>query len=238
MPEFGRQGTYDVVAIGSGFGTLFFVEGLLRKRPRVRVLILERGRANSHAWQLMHDKNSDIDPESTYRRDPAHKRWNFTIGLGGGTNCWFGHTPRFHPNDFRLRSIYGVLQDWPVDYVSLEPYYLAAERHMSISGSEEMGAILPRSGLFPLPPHVTTSIDRIMRAAQPQFHFPIATARASKANGERGRCCSSARCSRCRISCIGPGRFPLIGPTLDGLPAEPLARTFTRPFCAKQVSWL
>ncbi len=43
---------------------------------------------------------------------------------------------------------------------------------------------------------------------------------------------------RWRISRNGPTRFPLIGPTLDGLPAEPQARSFTRPFCAKQVSWL
>src|ERR1700677_2023013 len=28
------------------------------------------------------------------------------------------------------------------------------------------------------------------------------------------------------------------GPTLHGLPAEPQATSFTRPFCAKQVSWL
>jgi hypothetical protein len=40
----------------------------------------------------------------------------------------------------------------------------------------------------------------------------------------------------CRISRNGPTRFPLIGPTLGGLPAEPQATSFTRPFCAKQVS--
>lgn len=43
---------------------------------------------------------------------------------------------------------------------------------------------------------------------------------------------------KCRISRNGPTRFPLIGPTLHGLPAEPQATGFTRPFCAKQVSWL
>ena len=41
-----------------------------------------------------------------------------------------------------------------------------------------------------------------------------------------------------RISRNGPTRFPLIGPTLRGTPAEPQARSFTRPFCAKQVSLL
>jgi uncharacterized protein YecE (DUF72 family) len=41
-----------------------------------------------------------------------------------------------------------------------------------------------------------------------------------------------------RISRNGPTRFPLIGPTLNGLPAEPQATSFTRPFSAKQVSSL
>jgi choline dehydrogenase-like flavoprotein len=193
------EGRFDVVVIGSGFGSLFFVEGYLRKRPSARILMLERGRNNTHAWQLEHGKNSNIAPDSTFRRPEAHKVWNFTIGLGGGTNCWFAQTPRFHPNDFKVRSLYGVSQDWPLSYEDLDPYYLAAERKMSVAGSDDMARILPRSAPFPLPPHVPTSVDRVMSKAQPEFHFPIATARASIATGERGRCCSTARCALCPI---------------------------------------
>lgn len=191
---------YDVIVAGSGFGSLFFLEGYLRKRPQARVLVLERGHDRSHAWQLANAKSSDIAPETTYRRDPAHKIWNFTIGLGGGTNCWFGQSPRFHPNDFLMRTLYGVSQDWPLTYDVLERFYVDAERKMSVSGSDEMGAVLPRSAPFPLPPHVITSVDRELRRAQPQFHFPIATARASVATSERARCCSTARCSLCPVN--------------------------------------
>lgn len=35
--------SYDVVVIGSGFGSLFFMEGFMKKRPKARVLVLERG---------------------------------------------------------------------------------------------------------------------------------------------------------------------------------------------------
>ena len=77
------EGKFDVVVVGSGFGSLFFVEGYLRKRPSARILILERGRDNSHAWQIEHSRNSDIPPESTFRKPDGHKIWNFTIGLGG-----------------------------------------------------------------------------------------------------------------------------------------------------------
>jgi choline dehydrogenase-like flavoprotein len=193
------EGTFDVVVVGSGFGSLFFVEGLLRKRPQARVLMLERGRSHSHAWQIEQGRNSDILPESTFRRPDGHKIWNFTVGLGGGTNCWFAQTPRFHPSDFKVRSLYGVSQDWPLSYEELEPYYVAAERKMSVAGSEEMSKVLPRSAPFPQPPHVPTSVDRVMSRAQPEFHFPIATARASIAGGERGRCCATARCSLCPV---------------------------------------
>jgi choline dehydrogenase-like flavoprotein len=193
------DGTFDLIVIGSGFGSLFFIEGFLEKRPTARVLVLERGYRHSHAWQLANGMNSAIAPEATYRREPSHKPWNFTIAVGGGTNCWFGQTPRLHPNDFRVRSLYGVSQDWPLSYEELEPYYVAAERKMSVAGSDEMAAILPRSAPFPQPPHVMTSVDRAMRAAQPEFHFPIATARASISNSERARCCSSARCSLCPV---------------------------------------
>jgi choline dehydrogenase-like flavoprotein len=193
------EGTFDVVVIGSGFGSLFFVEGYLRKHPAARILMLERGSKNTHAWQLEQRKNSNIPPESTFRKPEAHKVWNFTVGLGGGTNCWYAQTPRFHPNDFKVRSLYGVSQDWPLSYVDLESYYVAAARKMLVAGSDDMAKILPRSAPFPLPPHVATSVDRVMSEAQPQFHFPIATARASIATGERGRCCSTARCSLCPV---------------------------------------
>jgi choline dehydrogenase-like flavoprotein len=190
---------FDVVVVGSGFGSLFFVEGLLQKRPEARVLMLERGTFNSHSWQLQNNKNSPLHHGSTFRTDEANKEWKFTVGLGGGTNCWYGQTPRFHPSDFKMRSQYGVAQDWPLDYAELEPYYVAAENRMSVAGAPEMSDIMPRSAPFPLPPHKLTTVDKIMRKAQPEYHFPIATARASRATGSRPPCCGSARCNLCPV---------------------------------------
>jgi choline dehydrogenase-like flavoprotein len=191
---------FDVVVVGSGFGALFFVEGYLGKRPQTRILMLERGTFASHAWQLEHGRNSALDHTTTFRTDAANKVWNFTIGVGGGTNCWYGQTPRLHPTDFKMRSRYGVAQDWPLDYDELEPYYVAAERRMAVAGSDEMAAILPRSAPFPLPAHKLTAVDVIMRQAQPEFHYPMATARASVATATRPPCCASARCSLCPVN--------------------------------------
>jgi choline dehydrogenase-like flavoprotein len=192
--------SHDLVVIGSGFGSLFFVEGFLRKHPKARVLILERGEFHSHAWQIEHRKNSGIAPESTFRTPPDHKTWNFTIGLGGGTNCWYAQTPRFHPTDFQMRTQYGVAQDWPLSYEDLDPYYVDAERIMSVAGADEMAAVLPRSTRFPSPAHKMTSVDEVMRRAQPGLHVPMATARASVPTGLRGKCCASARCMLCPVN--------------------------------------
>jgi choline dehydrogenase-like flavoprotein len=191
--------TYDLVVIGSGFGALFFLEGYLAARPNDRVLVLERGAYRSHAWQIEHATNSLITPSDSHKQPDGQKPWNYTIGFGGGTNCWYGQAPRFHPTDFKLHSRYGVGQDWPLDYDELEPFYVRAEQHMSVSGSEEMGQILPRSAPFPQPPHRMSAVDRVMRRAQPEFHFPIATARSRVPTPTRAVCCSSARCHLCPV---------------------------------------
>ncbi len=191
---------FDAVVIGTGFGSLFFTERLRSKRPNWRVLMLERGADNPLGWQIQNAKNSPVNPMSTFENHTDHKIWNFTIGLGGGTNCWFAQTPRFHPSDFKLKTLYGQGRDWPVDYDTLEPYYVEAEQRMAVSGAPEMARILPRSAPFPLPPHNVSAVDRAMMAAQPDLHFPIATARASIATETRGRCCATARCSLCPVN--------------------------------------
>ncbi|AUX80393.1 GMC oxidoreductase [Sinorhizobium fredii] len=186
---------FDVVVIGSGFGSAFFLHGFTHRRS-ARILLLEWGRHNSHAWQLEHGANTDLKDEQTYRSNST-KPWNYTIGLGGGTNCWFAQTPRLHPNDFRLRSLYGVGQDWPISYDDLEPFYCQAESIMSISGDPDMASLMPRSRPFPQPPHRMSTPDRMMKAAQPDRHFVMPTARARVATEQRASCCASLHCWLC-----------------------------------------
>ena len=55
-------------------------------------------------------------------------------GVGGGTILYAGHFPRFHPSDFRVRTLDGVADDWPIDYATLEPFYDENDRMMGVSG--------------------------------------------------------------------------------------------------------
>jgi choline dehydrogenase-like flavoprotein len=198
IPASALAPTYDIVVVGSGFGSLFFVEKALRLQPRLRIVMLEWGALKSHDDQLRDERNADIPATSTFRNE-TDKVWNFTIGYGGGTNCWFGHTPRLHPNDFRTQSLYGVGQDWPLTYDELEKFYCEAEEIMQIAGPDDIATVFPRSRPYPQPPHRLSTPDEMMKRAQPAFHFGLPTARARIATKSRSACCSSARCNLCPV---------------------------------------
>ena len=188
---------YDVVIVGSGFGSSFFLHRLLQSDRPQRILVLEWGDHHPPAWQLEHRRNSSIDCAATYARQEGQKPWTFNIGFGGGTNCWWAQTPRLHPSDFTLKSRYGVGVDWPLSYDDLAPYYRQAETAMAVSGDPDLALVYPGSAPFPQPPHVLTSADRRLKAARPDAHFAAPTARARVATPQRPACCASGRCRLC-----------------------------------------
>jgi choline dehydrogenase-like flavoprotein len=55
--------------------------------------------------------------------------------VGGTTWHWLGTSLRFLESDFRLRSRYGVGQDWPLQLSDLEPFYAQAERELGVAGA-------------------------------------------------------------------------------------------------------
>ena len=178
---------------------IFLLEYLARASQRARILVLERGWREPRQWQLQTRKVSRIDPEPTYRRrGSSAKEWRFTLAFGGGSNCWFGCTPRFMPNDFRLKSKYGIGDDWPIDYADLEPHYERAEHVMAIAGSSDR-APYPRRTPHPQPPHRLSDPDRLLTAAYPDRYFPQPSARARVATGRRGACCANGVCGLCPV---------------------------------------
>ncbi len=54
--------------------------------------------------------------------------------VGGSTIHYTGHFPRMHPSDFRVRSLDGVADDWPIRYEDLAPYYEQNDRDMGVAG--------------------------------------------------------------------------------------------------------
>ena len=85
--------------------------------------------------------------------------------VGGTTQHWTAHTPRFHPSDFRVKSLDGVADDWPISYWDLEKYYDLNDVMMGCSGISGDPANPPRSPR-PMPPHsLGNDGERIAKAA-------------------------------------------------------------------------
>ena len=71
--------------------------------------------------------------------------------VGGSTIHWTSHAPRMHPSDFRVKSLDGVADDWPITYADLERYFDLNDAWMGCSGISGDPANPPRSPR-PMPP--------------------------------------------------------------------------------------
>lgn len=189
---------YDLILCGTGFASSFFLVRWKALHPTSKVLVLERGRPTPYADMLATRTNSTFDADALHvSAGLDNKLWRFTIGMGGGSNCWWGQTPRFLPEDFALRSRFGVGYDWPITYSDLEPFYEDAEEMIVVAGDKS--APYPRRSPCPQPAHPMSSFDQQLVAAFPNRWFPTPTARSSQGTAHRGRCCSNGVCNLCPV---------------------------------------
>jgi choline dehydrogenase-like flavoprotein len=153
----------DILIIGAGASGAAVAWSLAD--TRMRVLCLEQGDwmnpadypTNAANWESQAFGPYHIDPnvrglETDYpinNEDSAVTVVNFN-GVGGGTILYAAHFPRLHPSDFRVKSLDGVADDWPVDYDTLEPYFAQNDRVMGVSGLSGDPMYPPKQP--PLPP--------------------------------------------------------------------------------------
>jgi choline dehydrogenase-like flavoprotein len=196
--------TYDLVVVGSSFASSFFLKKYLEyAQAHARVLVLERGEYIPHTDRLLKAKHSRLgdvsfisggDARKTYTNESPAKPWIFDPSFGGSSNCWTGCTPRFMPNDFRMKSTYDVGEDWPLSYDELEEFYCEAESIMAISGPAVTP--YPMSKKYPQRPHSLSTVDKVMQQHYGEQYISQPTARSSE-KGKRNACCSSAICHLC-----------------------------------------
>ncbi|MBZ5762351.1 MULTISPECIES: GMC family oxidoreductase [Rhizobium] len=80
-------------------------------------------------------------------------RQGYVRYAGGATWHWAGICWRLHPDDMRMKSLYGVGRDWAFNYDTLEPYYTRAEYALGVCGPSEVDLQwppLPRSKPYPM----------------------------------------------------------------------------------------
>ncbi len=91
------------------------------------------------------------DTRFTTGNDPIQLGHNNSgRGVGGGTVHFTAVFYRFHESDFKVKSIDGVAEDWPISYRDLEPYYRKIENDIKVSGPKHF-PWGPFNGPYPYP---------------------------------------------------------------------------------------
>ena len=107
-------------------------------------------------WEKLKQKEFNINPnirklKSDYPIDDSKSPIsiaNFNA-VGGSTILYSGHFPRFHPSDFKTKTLDNVASDWPFTYKDLEPYYKLNDKMMGVAGLEGDPAYPPIKNLSP-----------------------------------------------------------------------------------------
>jgi choline dehydrogenase-like flavoprotein len=153
----------DVLIVGAGASGAALAWSLAE--TRMRIVCLEQGDwmdpaeypSTKSDWELRRFGDFGVSPNSRGRREdyPINDSGspicvsNFNA-VGGSTILYAAHFPRFHPSDFRVRTLDGVADDWPLDYERLAPYYAINDRMMGVAGLAGDPAYPPKEP--PLPP--------------------------------------------------------------------------------------
>lgn len=156
------EDTVDVLIIGAGAAGAAFAWSLAE--TKMRIVCLEQGDWMNPAeypttrndWEMDRFGAFGLSPNGRGRREdyPINddespiKISNFNA-VGGSTILYAAHFPRMHPSDFRVRTLDGVADDWPIDYATLEPWYDLNARMMGVAGLAGDPAYPPKQPTLP-----------------------------------------------------------------------------------------
>ena len=213
----------NAVVIGAGAGGGVVAKQLATNG--ISVVLFERG-----PWQTFYDHDNDeLISQRTFPLGPAYgpdvkkyrrvlvdqngterivlpDSWDYNNNaacVGGGTLSYGAMAWRFMPQDFKMKSTYGMvdgstLDDWPISYDDLESSYEKAEWEVGVAGDDVQNPFAPpRKKPHPMPPFPYNKEAKIMDAAAKRlgWHpFPIPMLRNSIAYRGRGACIRMRTC--------------------------------------------
>ena len=108
--------------------------------PASRITVVEAGRSIFDAQNRGRYRQRAIDygehpwPGDYIEDQQADGIISMTMAVGGLALHWGGACNRFSEEDLRLKSMYGLATDWPIEWDELERYYCEAERRLNVSG--------------------------------------------------------------------------------------------------------
>ena len=197
----------DVCIIGAGITSAMLAEKLSELRPGVSINIVEAGRSifdfeNRYKYrERMMKYGENPWPGDTIEGQAAAGGISRTMAVGGQALHWGGTCNRFSEEDLRLKSMYGLYVDWPMEWAELERFYCEAERRLGVSGEPSPFPGDKRSEPYPMQPIPRTwSLDRL-REWGDKSGIPFqATPQAKNTVPYDGR----SRCLRCGTCDICP----------------------------------
>ncbi|WP_077924166.1 GMC family oxidoreductase [Spirosoma sp. 209] len=128
----------DAVVIGTGAGGAPLLARLAR--AGLRVVALEAGRHWNPKLDFATDERAQDklfwnDERLSAGQDAlAFGNNNSGTGVGGSTLHYTAYTPRAQPDDLRIRTEFGVGEDWPIEFDDLASYYEEVEQFLGVSG--------------------------------------------------------------------------------------------------------
>ncbi len=159
-----KKDEIDYLVIGSGASGAAFSWKL--SKNGAKVVCLEQGEFIDYDSYPKNKNTLEIDGFTKWNWNPNFRENKFDYpinnqnspihplmynSVGGSTIHWTAHTPRFHPSDFKVKTLDGVADDWPINYFDLEKYYDENDIMMGCSGISGDPANPPRTKR-PLPP--------------------------------------------------------------------------------------
>lgn len=199
----------DVLIIGAGASGAAVAWSLAE--TRMKIVCLEQGDwlkpgdypSNGRDWEARHAGDFSISPNR--RQRPADYPINDTDSpiavanfnaVGGSTILYAGHFPRFHPSDFRVKTLDGVGDDWPIDYATLEPHYVVNDRMMGVSGLAGDPAYPPKEPVMPPVPLGRSGAKLASGFNELGWHWwPSDTAIATEPYDGRDKCANLGACT-------------------------------------------
>jgi len=158
----------DVCIIGAGITSAMFAQKLSELRPGVSINIVEAGKSlfdfdNRFKYrERMIRYGENPWPGDFVEGQAAEGGVSWTMAVGGQALHWGGTCNRFSEEDLRLKSMYGLYVDWPLEWAELEKFCCEAERRLGVSGEPSPFPGDQRSEPYPMKPiPLTWSLEHL-----------------------------------------------------------------------------
>jgi choline dehydrogenase-like flavoprotein len=202
-----RRVESDVCIIGGGISAAMLAQKLSELRPGVSITVVEAGKRLFDAENRMQYRRRSLDygenpwPGDFIEDQSGDGMVSRTMAVGGSALHWGGTCNRFSEEDLRLKSLYGLAVDWPIEWKELEKYCCEAERRMGVSGEPSPLPEDWRSEPYPMQAMPLTHNLLALKAWAQKSGIPFwSTPQAKNTVPYDGR----AKCVRCNTCSICP----------------------------------